>query len=110
MLVAHNCSFDQNFLLTAVKQCYLDTEFKNCVSGFSDSLVLFKKEFKALKKHNLTFLAKNLLNIEENVIEKKAHDALFDVQILKRLVIENIKIQSLMGIAKNVDEIEKKKK
>ena len=44
VLVAHNSKFDDKFLLAAMKQTYLQTEFKKFITGITDSLGLFKKK------------------------------------------------------------------
>ena len=41
-------------------------------------------------------------------MKNHAHDALFDVQVLKRLVIENLELESIIQNCVTCDEIERR--
>ena len=75
--------------------------------GITDSLNMFRKKFESLKlpNHKLTFQAKEILKLDENILLNSAHDALFDVQILQRLVIENLELDMVIKNAVSFDDI-----
>lgn len=106
LLIAQNCSFDSNRLVSASNKHFLDNEFKEVVEGFTDSLPLFKHRFPKLANHKLTTLSGEILDVDENTVVNSAHNALFDVQILKRLVIENLNIESLIKSTRTYDEVQ----
>lgn len=81
ILIAHNCSFDSTRLIYAIEQEDLLKEFENVIFGFSDLLKLFKKILPKRKSYKLTNLITELLSVSCT----GAHDASFDVAILKKL-------------------------
>ena len=68
---------------------------------------MLKNKFK-LDNYKLTTIANKILDIDENILKSSAHDALFDVQVLKRLVVKNLQIESLVEQAKTFEDIELK--
>lgn len=95
VLVAHNASFDASFFIRAVLQCNMILEFKK-IAGFSDSLSLFKKVLctrKGAGQFKLGTLATDILKIEST---DKFHEALYDVQILKQLVLSVLDVDLIL--------------
>ncbi|XP_044591398.1 uncharacterized protein LOC123269630 [Cotesia glomerata] len=85
LLVAHNVTFDKSHLLRSILKCSMVPAFSK-IAGFSDSLPLFKKNFTSKKisgEYKLSELAKNHLNVNS---DDKFHEALYDVEILEKLV------------------------
>lgn len=94
VLVAHNSSFDSSFFIRAVLQCNMILEFKK-IAGFSDSLSLFKKILPTRKdsgQFKLGTLAKDVLKIEST---ENFHEALYDVKILKQLILSVLNIEEI---------------
>ena len=77
-------------------------QFSKIVIGFSDTLSLFKKRFPDKKEKNsltLTALAQEL----DNVPVMNAHDALYDVILLDKLVSKFFTYNELVENTKTVD-------
>ncbi|XP_044741952.1 uncharacterized protein LOC123302923 [Chrysoperla carnea] len=88
ILIAHNCiRFDAPIILRLMKQVELLTEFKNTVSGFCDTLPLFKSKLPERKSEKLSLkqsaLAEKYLQTDDL---KGAHNAINDVSVLQKLV------------------------
>ena len=81
----HYSNFDAPRLLSKIQAVSLMEQFSKIIVGFSDTLSLFKKRFPNKKEKNsltLTALAQEL----DNVPVMNAHDALYDVILLDKLV------------------------
>lgn len=83
--VAHNVSFDKSHLLRAILKCSMVQKFSK-ISGFSDSLPLFKKCFGVKKvsgEFKLSTLAAEHLNVTS---QDQFREAMYDVDILEQLL------------------------
>ncbi|XP_057335065.1 uncharacterized protein LOC130673868 [Microplitis mediator] len=88
ILIAHNCiRFDAPLIIRLMKQVDLLTEFRGIVSGFCDTLPLFKSKLPERKSKKLSFkqsaLAEEFLEADDL---KNAHNAINDVSVLQKLV------------------------
>ncbi|XP_044595816.1 uncharacterized protein LOC123272868 [Cotesia glomerata] len=88
ILTAHNCiRFDAPLIIRLMKQVGLLIEFKNIVSGFCDTLPLFKSKLPERKSEILSFkqsaLAEKYLQADDL---KGAYNAINDVSVLQKLV------------------------
>lgn len=85
MLVAHNARFDVPRLLNAITNCKIQDRFQ-IVTGFSDTLKLFKAVYPFRKGPG----AFKLINLAQDLLETQSpgffHEALFDVRVLQQLV------------------------
>lgn len=92
VLVAHNCKFDAPRFLRLIKLVSTFETFESVISGFVDTLPLFKKIIPNRKSYKLTNLTEDLLQVS---IED-AHNAIFDVEILEKLTLQYIPIDDLL--------------
>jgi len=102
LLVAHNAPFDAPRLLRSILSHTMLEDFK-MITGFSDSLQVFKKVLpkrKGAGKFKLSNLAKDFLQNED--FDEKFHDAEFDVIVLEKLV-DAIDVKDLL--CKNVKSV-----
>lgn len=85
LLVAHNARFDVPRLLNAITNCKIQDRFQ-IVTGFSDTLKLFKTVYPFRKGPG----AFKLINLAQDLLETQSpgffHEALFDVRVLQQLV------------------------
>ena len=102
IFVAHNSNFDASRLVSKIQAASLTEQFSKIVIGFSDILSLFKKRFPDKKEKNsltLTALAQEL----DNVPVMNAHDALYDVILLDKLISKFFTYNELVENTKSVD-------
>ena len=82
VLFAHNAKrFDSKLIIYALKKYDLLSSFQECVLGFIDTLILFKKALPGRKKYSQERLVADLLGISY-----AAHNSLEDAKALQRLV------------------------
>ncbi|VDI51767.1 Hypothetical predicted protein [Mytilus galloprovincialis] len=87
VLVAHNCkSFDSKIIVAQLSSVNLVNEFHRKVSGFSDSLHIFKQKYPGRKSYKQENLLKDILKRSYN-----AHNAVDDVQFLN-IMMKNSKV------------------
>ena len=106
ILVAHNNHvFQAPRLARAIQKCNLQSEFAEVISGFSDSLPLFRKimpKRRTLKGgFKLTSLASDLLRLPID----GAHDAVYDVYLLEQLVYKYINFETLIENKKTLHDV-----
>ncbi|KAK0175023.1 hypothetical protein PV327_008808 [Microctonus hyperodae] len=85
-LVAHNAKFDVSRLLKAIISCEMEKDF-SVITSFCDTLGIFRKTFSQRKgpgMFKLSTLASDILKINDS---HNFHEALYDVKILKKLVM-----------------------
>lgn len=83
-IVAHNGRrFDFKVLSTAVHNCRLSDIFNSSLTGFCDSLDIFRYKYPQLKKHNQAYLADHFGAGSYN-----AHNAVDDVETLN-IILRN---------------------
>lgn len=102
LLVAHNAKFDASHLIGAITNCNLQQQFSDVI-GFTDSIAVLKKHFpdrKGAGMFKLGTLAKDLLELTSDT---SFHDALFDVEVLKKLIDSIDKENELLHFRKNYD-------
>lgn len=81
-IVAHNGRrFDFKVLSTAVHNCRLSDIFNSSLTGFCDSLDIFRYKYPQLKKHTQAYLADHFGAGSYN-----AHNAVDDVETLNRIL------------------------
>lgn len=81
-LIAHNRRrFDFPVLMSALMNIKYDAQFMECVSGFIDSIYVFKKAYPAQSSYKQENLATALLPTAY-----EAHNAMEDVEILSKLI------------------------
>ena len=81
ILVGHNIkSFDLVFLYNSLVKCDLWEEFQSTVSGFIDTLPVFKKEFPERGSYKQEVLMNDLMQETHS-----AHNALDDIKALQKL-------------------------
>ncbi|CAC5421926.1 unnamed protein product [Mytilus coruscus] len=82
MLVAHNCKlFDARRLINNMSKLTCYAAFGNCVSGFADTLSLFRQKFPGLNSYSQQKLFEHFCNEQYN-----AHNAVDDVDSLHKLM------------------------
>ena len=81
ILIAHNSRFDSQHLLHHLCCQNMESKFVDCVSGFVDSITIFKAYYPKMTDYKQTTLVMTILG-------KKyaAHNALADVRALKQLM------------------------
>lgn len=91
ILVAHNCkSFDARFLVQAAEKNGVMDDLAKTVSGFTDSLPVFRELLPERKSHSQENLVQDLL-----CKSYEAHNALADVQTLYQLVNKFLNVKLL---------------
>lgn len=93
LLVAHNASFDAPRLLRAVENASV-VGVLSLISGFADTLALFRKTFTDRKgpgQFKLETLSKDFLQPRDD--QQSFHDAAYDVSVLQTLV-RTLKLES----------------
>lgn len=99
-IVAHNGrGFDFRVLSTAVHNCRLSDIFNSSLTGFCDSLDIFRNKYPQLKKHNQAFLAHHFGAGLHN-----AHNAVDDVETLYR-ILENACV-TISDFMEHADDVE----
>lgn len=99
-IVAHNGRrFDFKVLSTAVHNCRLSDIFNSSLTGFCDSLDVFRYKYPQLKKHSQAYLADHFGAGSYN-----AHNAVDDVETLN-IILRNacVTISDFMEHSDNVE-------
>ncbi|CAC5380286.1 unnamed protein product [Mytilus coruscus] len=82
MLVAHNCKlFDARRLINNMSKLTCYAAFRKCVSGFADTLPLFRQKITGLNSYSQQKLFEHFWNEQYN-----AHNAVDDVDSLHKLM------------------------
>ncbi|XP_008216696.1 uncharacterized protein LOC103317949 [Nasonia vitripennis] len=108
VLVAHNCNFDSSRLLIKIRHFNLLDQFRQVVVGFTDSLSLFKKRFPGRREkgsYKLTTLAKDFIGVSPKEAQEYAHDAMYDVKLLEKLVNNYIAYDDIVQSHKSFDSL-----
>ena len=103
ILVAHNgLRYDLPILLRVICSYDLLTTFKDTVSGFADTLQIFKDMLPERKKEKLKFNQEDLVaDLLEDYVFEDAHNALGDVKALSKLV-EKVKVTTSCFVQKSI--------
>lgn len=91
ILIAHNCDFDSDRIVSLYKRLCMIEPFERVVQGFVDTLSLFRKKFPERKSHKLGDLAKDFLEVSTD----NAHNAIFDIDILEKLATKYLSWEDL---------------
>ena len=101
ILVAHNCRFDSTRIVFAIKELNLLEEYRKVISGFSDTLHLFRQRFpNRTDGYKLTSLASEL-----SLSCNNAHDAQFDVTMLEKLTISYLNVDDIIRTQTSIDGV-----
>lgn len=92
-----SCDLRKNKIIRTAKKILLQP-FEDIISGFVDTLPLFKKFVPKKKSYKLSTLTQDHLNIS---IEN-AHNAIFDVDMLEQLTIKFIPVNEILSNQKSV--------
>lgn len=99
-IVAHNGRrFDFKVLSTAVHNCRLSDIFNSSLTGFCDSLDIFRYKYPQLKKHNQAYLADHFGAGSYN-----AHNAVDDVETLN-IILRNACV-TISDFMEHSDDVE----
>ena len=101
VLIAHNCDFDSSRIVRFFQRLSLLNSFEKLVTGFVDSLPLFRKRFPDRKNHKLSDLGKDLLNLSV----ENAHNATIDIDILENLTVEYISWDDILKSVFSVQDV-----
>ncbi|XP_071182154.1 uncharacterized protein [Mytilus edulis] len=103
VLVAHNCKiFDSKIIVAQLSSVNLVNEFHRKVSGFSDSLHIFKQKYPGRKSYKQENLVKDILKRSYN-----AHNAVDDVQLLNILMKNSqVSLQDIINHSFTVEYVQ----
>lgn len=99
LMVAHNHLFDAPRLVKLIENSNHVEDFKKLIYGFTDSLELLRKSISGQDSYKLENLAKNILQISS----ENAHDAAYDVDVLKKLVTLYVLVEEIVENYKSYD-------
>ena len=98
---AHNCRFDSTRVVFAIKELNLLEEYRKVISGFSDTLYLFRPRFpNRTDGYKLISLASEL-----SLSCNNAHDAQFDVTMLEKLTISYLNVDDIIRTRTSIDGV-----
>ncbi|XP_062608858.1 uncharacterized protein LOC134270633 [Saccostrea cucullata] len=83
VLVAHNAKFDARILVSTICRLKMEDNLKD-ISGFSDTLKLFKNEFPGRSSYKLESLTTDLIDDQNENLQ--LHNAEADVNVLTNLL------------------------
>ncbi|KAK0071447.1 hypothetical protein PV325_012921, partial [Microctonus aethiopoides] len=111
ILIAHNCLFDTRHFMHAATQLLQIEALCDIIIGFSDTLPLFKLKLPSRpNKYSLAVLGEELMQTSMS----SAHNALFDVEVLEKLCLKyldmNSIIDSIITIPQIIEKSEANKK